>query len=141
MSIDEQINDEGRELTLKDIIKSDKDYDNVEYITLKYGVESLEEPQRQIIKERYFLEVKMTIKYDDIYINESAVVAGEIEKNGPLVKYFDKVYDDYYIGEDTFEQAEMKMVVDSVDILLNKCNKTKNSNIYIYRCRNCSFIK
>jgi stage V sporulation protein AD len=67
----------------------------------------------------------MTIKYDDIYINEVSTVAGKIENEGPLSKYFDKTYNDYYMGKKTWEQAEMKMIVDSVDILLNKANKTK----------------
>jgi stage V sporulation protein AD len=67
----------------------------------------------------------MTIKYDDIYINEVSTVAGKIESEGPLSKYFDKTYKDYYMGKKTWEQAEMKMIVDGIDLLLNKSNMTK----------------
>ena len=67
----------------------------------------------------------MTIQYDNVYVNGVGVVAGKVEKEGPLLKYFDKTYQDYYINKKTWEQAEMKMLVDSVDILLNKSNKTK----------------
>ena len=75
----------------------------------------------------------MTIKYDNVYVNETGVVAGKIEGEGPLYKYFDRVYDDYYIGKKTWEQAEMKMIVDSVDILLNKSGKTKK-DISLFIC-------
>src|SRR5574344_2201855 len=67
----------------------------------------------------------MTIKYNNVYINETATVAGLYEKKGPLNNYFDKSYDDFYIGMSTFEQAESKLIENSVDILLNKIGKTR----------------
>ena len=49
----------------------------------------------------------MTFKYDNVYI------------------YYDATYDDFYSEMDTFEQAESKMIEDSVSILLSKVGKTK----------------
>ncbi len=69
----------------------------------------------------------MTIKYDNVYVKETSTVAGKFEKEGPLRKYFDKTYDDFYIGEDTYEQAEIKMITDNVNILLNKAKISRNS--------------
>lgn len=73
----------------------------------------------------------MTIKYDNIYIKCTSTVAGKFEKEGPLSKYFDKTYDDFYMGEKTFEQGEIKMILDNIDILLNKAKMDK-SNIDLF---------
>src|SRR5574344_1101115 len=67
----------------------------------------------------------MTIKYNNVYINETATVAGLYEKKGPLNNYFDKSYDDFYIGISSFEQAESKLIENSVNIILNKIVKTR----------------
>lgn len=68
----------------------------------------------------------MTIKYKNVYINETATIAGPFEKKGPLKKYYDFTYDDFYMGAKTFEQAESKLIEESVSILLKKINYTKN---------------
>lgn len=74
----------------------------------------------------------MTIKYDNVYVEATSTVAGKFESLGPLNKYFDKTYSDFYMGEKTYEQGEVKMVVDNVNILLNKCNKTtKDIDLFI----------
>lgn len=67
----------------------------------------------------------MTLKYNNTYINGASLVAGPYEKRGPLSKYFDKAYDDFYFNRPTWEQAESKLIEDSVDILLKKIGKTK----------------
>lgn len=67
----------------------------------------------------------MTFNYYNTYLNEAALVAGPYEKRGPLSKYFDKTYDDFYFNRPTWEQAESKLIEDSLDILLKKINKTK----------------
>lgn len=67
----------------------------------------------------------MTFRYNNVYINNTSTVAGHLEKDGPLGKYFDKTYEDYYINEKSFEKAEVKLFTDSVDILLKKINKKK----------------
>lgn len=67
----------------------------------------------------------MTFKYNNVYLNETATVSGPFENKGPLGKLFDKSYDDLYFGTPTWERAESKSIVDSVDILLRKLSKTK----------------
>lgn len=73
----------------------------------------------------------MTIKYDNVFVLETSTVAGKFEKNGPLKKYFDKTYNDFYMGEKTFEQGEIRMILDSIDILLKKA-KLKESDIDLF---------
>lgn len=67
----------------------------------------------------------MTFHYKNVYINETGTVAGPYEKKGPFNTYYDKTYEDFYMGKPTWEQAESKLIEDSVDILLNKLGKTK----------------
>ena len=62
----------------------------------------------------------MTFYYNNVFIDDTATVAGPYEKNGPLVKYFDKTYEDLYFGEKSFEKAEIKLVKDSLDIIRKK---------------------
>ena len=73
----------------------------------------------------------MTFKYNNIYINNTSTVAGPYESKGPLSKFFDKTYDDFYFGEKTWEQAEIKSIKDSVEILLNKLN-IKNTKVDVH---------
>ncbi len=65
----------------------------------------------------------MTFKYDNVYINNWATVTGPYEKNGPFGNLFDKSYDDLYFDTKTWEDAESKLISDSVNILLKKINK------------------
>lgn len=67
----------------------------------------------------------MTFRYNNVYINEVSTVTGPYESKGPLSKYFDKSYDDLYFGMKTWEQAESKLIEESVDILLTKIKRTK----------------
>lgn len=67
----------------------------------------------------------MTFKYDHVYMNATGTVVGPYEQKGPLKRYYDTTYDDFYFGMNTFEQAESKMIEDSVDILLSKIEKTR----------------
>lgn len=67
----------------------------------------------------------MTFEYKNVYINETATVTGPYEKNGPLSSYFDKSFNNFYFGKKTWEQAESKLIEESVDLLLNKVGKTK----------------
>ena len=66
----------------------------------------------------------MTFKFKNVYLNAVSTITGPYEKDGPLSKYFDKSYDDMYFGEKTFEQAETKILQESIDLVLNKANKT-----------------
>ena len=67
----------------------------------------------------------MTIKFDNVYVKETSTVAGKFESEGPLSKTFDKTYSDFYMGEDSFEKGEIKMILDSVNILLDKASLSK----------------
>lgn len=67
----------------------------------------------------------MTTKYNNVYLNEVSTVTGPYESNGPFSKLYDRSYNDFYFGEKTWEQAESKLIDDSVDILLSKIGKTR----------------
>ena len=74
----------------------------------------------------------MTFKYNNVYINETSTVVGPYEAKGPLSKYYDYKYNDLYFGEKTWEQAEIKSIVDSVNKLLSKSKMLKNDiNVHI----------
>ena len=66
----------------------------------------------------------MTLKFNNVYINETSLVVGPFVKDGPL-KNFDKVYNDFYNGEKTFEECEIKALNDCLKILLEKINKNE----------------
>lgn len=67
----------------------------------------------------------MTFRYKNVYLNDTGTVAGPYEKKGPLSAYFDKTYNDLYFGKPTWEQAESKLLEESVDLVLAKVGKTK----------------
>lgn len=62
----------------------------------------------------------MTIKYNKVFINNTYTIVGPYETNGPLSKYFSKKYEDFYFGEKTWEQAETKIILESIKKLTNK---------------------
>lgn len=67
----------------------------------------------------------MTFKYKNVYINETSTITGPYEKNGPLSTYFDKSFNGFYFGKKTWEQAESKLIEESVDMLLGKIGRTR----------------
>ena len=67
----------------------------------------------------------MTFKYNNVYINGTSTIAGPLEMKGPLSEQYDKGYKDFYFGSKTWEQAESKILVESVEILLAKLNLSK----------------
>ena len=73
----------------------------------------------------------MNFKYNNVYLNETALVAGPYETNGPFSSYFDKTYKEFYFNTDSWEDAESKLITDSVSILLNK-TKLKKEDIDIH---------
>ena len=62
----------------------------------------------------------MTFTYNDVYVKDTATIAGPYEKKGPLKKYFDKTFDDLYFEEDSWEKAEIKTVEESLKLLHKK---------------------
>lgn len=74
----------------------------------------------------------MTFKYHNVYLNNVGTVVGKIEHNGPLSRRFDRYYTDFYMHEDSFENAEIHLMKESVDILLDKVNiKKKDIDLFI----------
>ena len=74
----------------------------------------------------------MTFKYKNVYINNTETIAGPFEKEGPLSKYYDKKYHEFYFGEKTWEQSEIKILTESIKLLLKKENKTvKDIELFI----------
>ena len=66
----------------------------------------------------------MTNKYNNVYIKDSYTIGLMYEGNGPLKEYFDKVYmDDLYYNEKSFEKAEIKMLRDSINGIINDNNR------------------
>ncbi len=65
-----------------------------------------------------------SIKFNNVYIKDSFTVAGPLESEGQIRK-FDLSMDDYYYGEKTFIDAEIKMQKIVIDNLLyrNKMGK------------------
>lgn len=74
----------------------------------------------------------MTQKYYNVYVNNTSLIAGKIENEGPLNKYFDKVYNDFMANEKSFELAEVKMYKDCLDLLMKKENlKDQDIDLFI----------
>ena len=72
----------------------------------------------------------MTFKYNNVYVTECATVAGPYEKDGPLGNKFDKTYNDLYIGEKSFESAEVRLMEESIELLLKKSKKIIKDIMY-----------
>ena len=64
----------------------------------------------------------MTFKFENAFIKDTDVVVGPMEKEGPLGSYFSKSYEDLYFGSKTWEQAENKIVIETLTNL-SKRNK------------------
>lgn len=69
----------------------------------------------------------MTTNYKNVFIKETSTYAGIYEANGPLKSYFDKTYTkDLYFGEKSWEKAEIKLLKDTINILLKKARKKES---------------
>lgn len=63
---------------------------------------------------------KQSIMFDNVYLKSASTVVGPMETQGPLAKYFDASYDNLYCNKDNWEQAEMQLFSDALDIALVK---------------------
>lgn len=71
----------------------------------------------------------MTIKYNNVYVEDSYTVCGNYENDGPLSKYFDKKHEkDLYFGEKSWEKAEVHLLKEANEGLLKK-KKLKEEDI------------
>ena len=64
-------------------------------------------------------------KFSNVYIKDNFSIVGPLERDG-LLKTYDLVMEDYYYGESTFEQAEIKMQRIVLNNLLNKTRLPEN---------------
>jgi len=67
----------------------------------------------------------MIFKFDNVYLKDSVVVGGTLEKEGPLGKYFDSIDD---CKDSSFENSEIDILSKAIDILLEK-NNIKDKDI------------
>ena len=73
-----------------------------------------------------------SIKLENVYIASTGTTCGRLEFEGPLGSSFDKSYDDYHCGEDSFEKAERKTLRDALDICLKRENmRLKDIDLYM----------
>lgn len=73
----------------------------------------------------------MTFLYNNVYLNEVSTITGPYEAKGPFNKLYDKSYNEFYFGKKSFEEAEIKLIEESVDVLLKK-SKTSRDNIDLF---------
>jgi len=62
----------------------------------------------------------MTLKFNKVYVQDASIITGPYEEKGPYGNTFDGHYDDLMFGEETWEQAEVKMMTDSIQSVLTK---------------------
>ncbi len=67
----------------------------------------------------------MNIKFDNVFVEDVSTVAGPFVIKGPLKDKFDKKYEDFYDGENTFEKCEIKELIEAIKVLLKKTNKNE----------------
>ncbi|GAF65368.1 stage V sporulation protein AD [Bacillus sp. TS-2] len=60
-------------------------------------------------------------------ILSTGVVAGPFEAKGRLAEDFDRLYDDLWLGEDSYEKAQKVMIEDSITIAIEKENLSKEN--------------
>lgn len=61
-----------------------------------------------------------------------AAVAGKKESEGPLASYFDRVYADNTLEEDSWEKAESRLQTEAVTLALQKANKKAGEINYVF---------
>ncbi len=60
------------------------------------------------------------IKYENVFLNQTASVVGSKEKEGPLGDKFDSFCEDDRFGQDTWEKSETEMVKRTLEALVAK---------------------
>lgn len=65
----------------------------------------------------------MTFKYNNVYVNGYSTIVGPYEHNGPLKDYYDSYCENLYFKSKTWEQAEINMIKEGINILLDKTSK------------------
>ena len=65
---------------------------------------------------------KSSIEFNNVYYNNSSVVVGPKENEGPLKDYFDYAFETLDCDKKSFEKAEITMYKTSFDLALKKSN-------------------
>lgn len=71
----------------------------------------------------------MTINFNNIYIKEKSVVGGPYIIDGPLSKYLDYKFNDFYDEEKTSEDCEIKELEKSISLIKNKYDLVISSDL------------
>jgi len=71
---------------------------------------------------------RSSYRFENVYLEASATVVGEMEAQGPLGKYFDIQESDPYFGMKSWEQAEMRMSELAIEKVFEKLG-IKNTDI------------
>lgn len=66
----------------------------------------------------------MTFNYNNVYLNNVSSIAGKYESEGPLKNYYDKTYNDFYINTKSWEDAEVKLLTEAIDLVIKKENRS-----------------
>ncbi|MBQ7128708.1 MAG: stage V sporulation protein AD, partial [Clostridia bacterium] len=70
---------------------------------------------------------KQTIVFDkDIAILNSACCVGKTEGEGPIAATFDKIFDDDYLAQETYEAAESMLLKEAISAVLKKSGKSRS---------------
>ncbi len=63
-----------------------------------------------------------TVAFNGVFIEASAAVGCKKEGDGPLGKYFDRIFEDEYLKSSSFEKAESMLQKEAIEIALGKAN-------------------
>ena len=58
--------------------------------------------------------------FENVYLNCTSTVSGPKELEGPIGKYFDKGFSNIYCDKETWEDAEINLQKNAIDILIKK---------------------
>ena len=61
-----------------------------------------------------------SFKFNNVYLDETAVAIGKLEALGKMKSYADIIYKDTYFDEESFEKAERKMQEDTINLIKKK---------------------
>lgn len=68
---------------------------------------------------------KNSISFNDVYVYNTSSQVGPKEGEGPLGKYFDTIYKDEYIGQQSWEKSEMMLLDNAIKNVINKSFEPK----------------
>ncbi|BED92921.1 MAG: stage V sporulation protein AD [Candidatus Paraimprobicoccus trichonymphae] len=76
---------------------------------------------------------RYTIEFENkIFVQSFSAVAGKKESEGPLKEFFDKIFQDTTLGEETWEKSESKLQSQVVKLSLKKAKLTSEDIDYIF---------